>query len=144
VVKDRSTATSIPGIFAAGDAVYGTKSVVMAVASGREASAEIDRFLGGDGDISETLAPIETPVSAYLGSGSGFGYLKRAGVETVKAEDRKNNFHPVDYGIRREDICGETDRCLQCDLRLRISRPRFWADYTAVQINTPHRKQGDA
>ena len=39
-VGERSLATSVPGIFAAGDAVYGTKSVLQAIACGREAAAE--------------------------------------------------------------------------------------------------------
>lgn len=37
-VRDIETdkATSVDGIFAAGDAIYGTKSVIMAIESGRE------------------------------------------------------------------------------------------------------------
>ena len=57
VVKENSLATETEGVFAAGDVVYGTKSVILAIASGRDAAVEIDKYLGGDGDISETLAP---------------------------------------------------------------------------------------
>jgi NADPH-dependent glutamate synthase beta subunit-like oxidoreductase len=128
MAKEQSTVTGIPGIFAAGDALYGTKSVVMAVESGREAAGEIDRRFGGDGDISEILAPMEQ-ARMYIGTYPGFGYLKRAGIEIIKAENRITDFNLIDHGIRPEDICGEADRCLQCDLRLRISPPRLWADY---------------
>lgn len=31
------------------------KSVIMAIESGREAASQIDKYLGGDGDISEVL-----------------------------------------------------------------------------------------
>jgi NADPH-dependent glutamate synthase beta subunit-like oxidoreductase len=51
-VKENSLATNVEGIFACGDAVYGTKTVIMAVAAGRDAASEIDQYLGGDGDIS--------------------------------------------------------------------------------------------
>lgn len=77
-VRDIETdkATSVDGIFAAGDAIYGTKSVIMAIESGREAAAQIDQYLGGNGDISEKLAPEQKP-DAYIGICEGFGYMQR-------------------------------------------------------------------
>ena len=44
-------------------------------------------------------------------------------------EKRSGNFNLFDYGICDADICGETERCLQCDLRLKISKPRAWGDF---------------
>lgn len=127
-VKGQSKATEQEGIFAAGDAIYGTKSVIMAVQSGREAAEEIDRYLGGDGDITEVLAPVETPDS-YIGSCPGFGYEKRVDSKKINPEHRSHNFDLVDEGICDSEICGEASRCLQCDLRLQIERPRTWKDY---------------
>ena len=40
-----SFATSLPGVFAAGDAVRGASLVVRAVREGQDAAAEIDRYL---------------------------------------------------------------------------------------------------
>ena len=40
-----SFATSLPGVFAAGDAVRGASLVVWAVREGQDAAAEIDRYL---------------------------------------------------------------------------------------------------
>lgn len=127
-VKENSLATETEGIFAAGDAVYGTKSVIMAIASGRDAAIEIDRFLGGDGDISEVLVPEETP-DGCIGTCRGFGYQERKEPAVDPAEIRQNNFRPFDHGICDSDICAEASRCLQCDLRLQIAAPRLWADY---------------
>lgn len=131
-VKEGSTATEIPGIFAAGDAVYGTKSVVQAVASGRDAASEIDKYLGGDGDISEKLAP-EQEKESYIGAVEGFGDQKRVGAQAAQIEDRQDNFSQVDHGICESRICEEASRCLQCDLRLQITAPRLWADYTDAE-----------
>ena len=39
--------TGLNGVFAAGDAVSGPTLIVSAIASGRKAAHEIDRFLGG-------------------------------------------------------------------------------------------------
>jgi glutamate synthase (NADPH) small chain len=44
-VTPRSAATSLPGVFAAGDAVRGASLVVWAVRDGQDAAAEIDRYL---------------------------------------------------------------------------------------------------
>lgn len=129
VVKENSLATETEGIFAAGDVVYGTKSVIQAIASGRDAAVEIDKYLGGDGDISETLAP-EQHADPRIGKVEGFGYQERKGTKVVASEERKDNFDMVDYGICDSEICGEASRCLQCDLRLQIHPSRLWTEYS--------------
>ena len=128
VVKEESLATPVDGVFAAGDTVYGTKSVIMAIASGRDAASEIDKYLGGDGDISEVLAPVET-ADPYIGRIEGFGKEERCGTAVDSAKSRENNFDLFDHGICDSDICKEAGRCLQCDLRLQIAAPRIWTAY---------------
>lgn len=130
VVKDveKDKSTSVEGIFAAGDVIYGTNSVIKAIASGKEAASQIDRYLGGDGDVSEVLAP-EQHADPYIGRGEGFGCLERKEPQVDPAEERKDNFHLFDHGICEGEIFGETERCLQCDLRLQIARPRLWGDF---------------
>lgn len=127
-VKPGTTATGTEGIFAAGDAVYGTKSVVQAIASGRAAASEMDLYLGGDGDISEALAPSQE-AEPYIGIVEDFGYEERKKAVVLSPEERKNNFNLADHGISSEDICAEAGRCLQCDLRLQIAAPRLWGEY---------------
>ncbi|BBF41427.1 formate dehydrogenase-O, major subunit [Lachnospiraceae bacterium KM106-2] len=129
VAIGKSAKTSVDGIFACGDAVYGTKTVVQAIASGREAASEIDRYLGGDGDISEVLAPVEEK-QAYLGKEEGFGYEKREEPVIVEASKRSDNFKEVDHGLCDSSICKEAGRCLQCDLRFEIEEHRIWSDYS--------------
>lgn len=132
VVSEDSLSTSVDGIFACGDAVYGTKTVIQAIASGREAASEIDRYLGGDGDISEVLAPVEKK-EARIGKVEGFGELPRAEEEILSSDERKDNFNQVSAGICDGKICGEAARCLQCDLRFEITGHRIWSDYTALE-----------
>ena len=130
VVKENSLATETEGVFAAGDVVYGTKSVILAIASGRDAAVEIDQYLGGDGDISETLAP-KQHADPKIGKVEGFGDLKRVKAQIISVDDRKNNFKEVDHGICDGEICKEASRCLQCDLRLQIAEPRLWSQFSA-------------
>lgn len=130
VVKDieHHKATSVKGIFAAGDVIYGTKSVIMAIESGREAASEIDRYLGGSGDISEILAPVQE-ADPYIGQCPGFGYLEKKHTQVDEPDQRADNFHLFDHGICDSDICAEAGRCLQCDLRLKIAEPSLWGDF---------------
>ena len=126
-------ATSTEGIFGAGDVVYGTKSVIQAIEAGREAASEIDRYLGGDGDISEKLAP-EQHADPKIGKIEGFGYLERKKTDADPAEMRADNFRLFDHGISDCSICAEAERCLQCDLALKISRPRLWSDVSKEEV----------
>lgn len=129
VVKENSLATETESVFAAGDVVYGTKSVILAIASGRDAAVEIDKYLGGDGDISETLAP-KQHADPKIGKVEGFGYFGRTKTQVTPAAERQDNFNEVDHGICDADICGEASRCLQCDLRLQIHPSRLWTEYS--------------
>ncbi|MGI6730712.1 MAG: FAD-dependent oxidoreductase [Anaerovoracaceae bacterium] len=94
------------GVFAAGDAVRGTVSVITAIADGRRAAIAIDRYLGGDGIIDEKLAP-DRNYEAWIGREEGFADL-----------------------LRCENAKDESERCLQCDLRLIIKPQKFWSEYT--------------
>ncbi|MBQ1377915.1 MAG: FAD-dependent oxidoreductase [Lachnospiraceae bacterium] len=127
VCQPGKKATSTAGIFASGDCVYGTKSVIEAIEDGRKAASEIDLYLGGDGDITEKFAP-EQIHEANIGRIEGFGKLERKAPAIDSAESRSGNFGLFDHGIPDCLICGEAERCLQCDLALDISKPRRWSD----------------
>ena len=47
VVRDASWATTVPGVFVAGDMGRGQSLIVWAIAEGRSAAASVDTFLGG-------------------------------------------------------------------------------------------------
>ena len=80
----------MPHVYACGDAVYGTKTVIQAVAAGRDAASEIDRALGGDGDISEVLAAVEIP-DAYIGKIENFAKKCRK-QEVFRGVDERMEF----------------------------------------------------
>lgn len=127
--KENSLSTNVEGIFACGDCIYGTQTVIKAVASGRDAAIEIDKYLGGDGDISEVLVETEKP-EQHIGKVPGFGDLQRAQEDFLSVEERSHDMTPISSGICDGGICGEAARCLQCDLRFHITGHRLWSDYT--------------
>lgn len=120
--------TSREGVFASGDAVYGTSSVIKAIASGRKGAIAVDRFLEGSGDIDERLAPELEPES-FLGPGDGFASMNRCEDSCVPAEERVQSFCRVADGMEEETAHYESTRCLQCDLRLKITPVKFWGNY---------------
>ncbi|HEY94540.1 MAG TPA: FAD-dependent oxidoreductase, partial [Dehalococcoidia bacterium] len=116
------------GVFAAGDAVHGTATVIQAIASGRKAAIAIDKYLGGSGNIDEKLAPVEEAEPCF-GPMEGFAYMPRCEETYVPAEERLRNFQKVVNDIDEEMANNEAERCLQCDLRLKIKSVEFWSSY---------------
>ncbi|QIB68707.1 FAD-dependent oxidoreductase [Aminipila butyrica] len=113
---DAALQTSEAGVYAAGDVVTGTRSVVEAIASGRNAARSVDRYLGGDGNIEEILYDREG-ANPQIGVIEGFAQLERRNV----------------FGSCR-DAQQESARCLQCDLRLQIQQVKFWGDAHYKQV----------
>lgn len=121
--------TNKDGVYAVGDAVLGTTSVIQAVAAGREGAIAIDKYLDGNGDIAETLA---SPPEAYdpcLGSGEGFASLSRCLKSCIGAEERLESFCTIVQSMDADAAVEEAARCLRCDMRLKITPVKFWGDY---------------
>ena len=119
---------SEPGVFAAGDAVTGTRNVIEAVAGGKKAASAVDLFLGGDGDISEKLAPDE-PLPKEIGEYQGFCSLMRLRPEAQEPGGRVHNMQPVESCFAEDAARFEAGRCLQCDLRTQICKQRLWSSF---------------
>jgi len=123
-----TSSTCREGVFAAGDAVSGTASVIKAIASGRQAAIAADKFLGGSGRIDRKLAPQAEP-AARLGPDEAFASLRRAPEMCVLPEERLSGFCEAVLGMDEEAAGYESARCLQCDLRLKIKTVKFWGNY---------------
>ena len=62
VARDGSYATSVPGVFAAGDMGRGQSLIVWAIAEGRSAAAAVDRYLGGHADLPAPIPSTARPL----------------------------------------------------------------------------------
>lgn len=120
--------TGKDAIFAAGDIVTGTISVIAAIAAGKKAAVGIDQFLGGNGIIDEQLAPGDEP-SPHIGREEGFAQRRRCENAAAEPGRRITNFDALDACIDEEMALRESQRCLQCDLRTRITEKKFWGDF---------------
>ncbi len=63
VARDGSYATSVPGVFAAGDMGRGQSLIVWAIAEGRSAAAAVDRYLGGNAGLPAPIPPAARPLT---------------------------------------------------------------------------------
>lgn len=119
--------TSVEGVFAAGDVITGTRFLIDAIAGGRDVASLMDKYLGGDGNIVETL--VERNANPKIGYAEQMADKPRNELEHKAAETRKCNFEPVTEGFTCDQASCEANRCLQCDLRLQIQRPRLWTEF---------------
>lgn len=120
--------TNGEGIFAAGDAVMGTTSVIQAIATGRGTAQAVDRYLGGNGEIDEVLAPPQLP-PVWLGADEKFAQSDRCSQYCIGVEERLSGFCCLTQTLNEEEATLESGRCLQCDLRLKMTPVKFWGEY---------------
>jgi NADPH-dependent glutamate synthase beta subunit-like oxidoreductase len=126
-VNDATLETNASGVFACGDVVKGPGSIVDAVALGRKAASAIDKYLGGSGNIDETLTQ-PRKYDSWLGREEGFTSKRRAEMPHMPISQRLGNFSEVALGFDEKTAKLEADRCLQCDLRLQIRHPALPAE----------------
>ncbi len=113
-VEPENQTTGEKGIFAGGDVVSGPSSIISAVAHGRKAAVCIDKYLGGKGDIDETLAEPEEEV---LLSPFVMEIKPRIDLGLLKPWERVSGFDQVEIGLKDNQIAAESARCLECDAR---------------------------
>ena len=124
--------TSVEGVYTAGDVITGTKSVISAIAGGREAAERIDKILGGDGNIEEKL--VEIPAAdPKIGRIEGFASLPREKAAVAPCGERSCSFTKVDLNFTEEQARAEAARCLKCPLRLKLGRNKLWTEYEGGQ-----------
>jgi NADH-quinone oxidoreductase subunit F len=113
--------TGMQGVFAGGDVGKGPGAIIDAIAAGRRAATAIDKFLGGDGVISEHYAD-KPDTGSYTGARErGFADLARGAAPHLPLEERKS-FKEVDLCFSDEQAVSEAKRCLQCDLEIKLAK----------------------
>jgi len=115
VVDPDTLATDKEGVFAGGDVVKGPASVIEAIAHGRIAATSIDKYLGGEGDIEETLAPPEEAMKPLEEAEEEM----RVEIPAPPTKERIKNFGNVELSLSQKMAIKEAERCLRCDLEER-------------------------
>ena len=105
--------TKTPGVFAGGDVVRGSDTVITAIADGKNAAKSIDRYLGGKGELN-TGEPIEIPKAPEE---KDVLEHERFPMKYLDPANRKANFNEVALGFHKLNAIAESMRCLRCDRR---------------------------
>ena len=140
VQADKETMkTGVEGVFAGGEVVSGPAMVIDAINMGRQAAISIDRYLGGEGDIAQALAPAEE-FDPYLGRQEGFAELARVAMPVLPVDRRHQGFDEVYLGYEEQMARQEASRCLRCDYRLHILAPVMppekWLPFSSEAVET--------
>jgi NADPH-dependent glutamate synthase beta subunit-like oxidoreductase len=98
-------------IFAGGDAVSGPRTVIEAIAAGKEAAVSIDRFLRGL-DLREGRGR-KLEVAAEF-QRQKYHPAKRARMPVLEAAERVKSFDEVQLGLSQQLAVEEAKRCLGC------------------------------
>ena len=124
-----------------------SRSAVRSIASGRKAAEAIDKYLGGDGIIDETLIPAEKP-NQYLGRVEGFADLKRLCTSYQRPPLQYAGLSCAELPLDKDEAMAEANRCLRCDLRLLFSKPilpprkRLWVEFNQENVAAVPEKEG--
>jgi heterodisulfide reductase subunit A len=110
--------TSIPHVFAAGDAVSGPATVIQAVGAGHKAVEAIHRYINGE-DLSlyaEELEAQEPPGEDWREIPEDLEKEARAEPVHRDAKESVSSFEEVELGLSEDEARREAARCLNCGL----------------------------
>ncbi len=110
---------AISGVYAAGDAVSGPRSVVDAMASGKAAARSVHRDLckkalnAGD-DIFADRSPVRPQSRNFADIPADLARCGRTNMPECALEERRTGFAEVASGFSADQAAAESGRCLQC------------------------------
>jgi NADPH-dependent glutamate synthase beta subunit-like oxidoreductase/ferredoxin len=122
VVDSVTMQSSLPHVFFGGDAAFGPKNIIWAVAHGHEAAVSIDALLSG-GDVRARPAPAVEMISQKMGIhewsyDNDVSPDERYKVPWADAGRTLRSISlEVELGFDTETAWKETQRCLNCDVQ---------------------------
>ena len=127
VLGEGTFQSTVPKVFFGGDAAYGPKNIITAVAHGHEAAVSIDRLLHGE-DVARRPAPMTNLMSQKMGIHE-WSYRNdvsndmRFAVPWAKAETALASIKiEVELGFDAATAFKEASRCLNCDVQTVFNR----------------------
>lgn len=122
VLDAKSFQSSLPHVFFGGDAAFGPKNIITAVAHGHEAAVSIDRLLHGE-DVRQRPAPHVNLVSQKMGIhewsyDNAITLDLRSKVPWAAASEALASIKvEVELGFDAKTALKEAQRCLNCDVQ---------------------------
>ena len=111
-INPETLMTTAPGIFAAGDIAFGPRLIINAVADGKKAAMEIDKFLRGPAWKPKEKY-VQITVLNHHEMAAHYDEYSRLTVPALPIE-RRTGVAEVETGYTEEQARTEASRCLQC------------------------------
>ena len=128
VVDTTTMQTSLPGLFFGGDAAWGPKNIIWAVAHGHQAAISIHNYLTGV-DLMDRPAHGMNLVSQKMGMSewsyhNDYNPSPRQQMTHVELTRRFESLNlEVELGFSAEQTAREAQRCLNCDVQTAFEAP---------------------
>ena len=122
VVGEATMQSTLPHVFFGGDAAFGPKNIIWAVAHGHAAAMSSDKFLNGE-DVTERPEPGVTVISQKMGihewsyDNDPVNDLRYKVPHREKSISLKNMKAEVELGFDEQTAFREAQRCLNCDVQ---------------------------
>ncbi len=120
-VDPLTLATSLPGVFAGGDAVSGPATVIDALAAGRRAAISIDRYLNrkpldsGREGVGTQISPLKVEVE-------GLEKQPAAVMPELPVDSRRISMGEVELGFSADQASKEASRCVACGCQVCLKK----------------------
>ncbi len=111
-IDPQTLMTTVPGIFAAGDIAFGPRLIISAVADGKKAAEQIDRYLSG-AEWQPAPRYVQITVLDHHQMAERYDEYSRLAVPVIPI-DRRTGVAEVETGYTEEQARREASRCLQC------------------------------
>ncbi len=127
VLDAQTFQSTLPQVFFGGDAAFGPKNIITAVAHGHEAAVSIDRFLHGE-DVARRPPPMSNLMSQKMGIHewryhNDVSLDPRFKVPWAEAERALASIRiEVELGFDEATAFKEASRCLNCDVQTVFNR----------------------
>jgi formate dehydrogenase (NADP+) beta subunit len=128
IVNETTFRSTHPKIFFGGDAAFGPKNIIWAVAHGHEAAVSIDKLLNGE-DINHRPLPATTLISQKMGIHE-WSYKNEVVLDERYAVPHRENKvaladikAEVELGFDPKLALAEAGRCLNCDVQTVFTTP---------------------
>jgi NADPH-dependent glutamate synthase beta subunit-like oxidoreductase len=111
-IDPETLSSTAPGIFAAGDIAFGPRLIISAVADGKKAAEQIDRYLRGP-EWKPKPKYVQITLLDHHEMAEHYDEYTRLSVPVIPLE-RRTGIAEVETGFTEEQARREASRCLQC------------------------------
>jgi formate dehydrogenase beta subunit len=140
-LDERTMQSTLPNVFFGGDAAFGPKNIIWAVAHGHEAAVSIDRMLNGE-DIAVRPPPMTNLISQKMGihawrydNAISVDRRLRVPLRDISAALKSIKIE-VELGFDPQLAFKEAQRCLNCDVQT-VFTPRLCIECDACMDICP-------